>query len=109
MKMGWLSPCGDFTPCESWEHLSVARNLIDEHGMAHVISDHWHADEVLLSAGWVRIGRYEGKQSIQWKMFRHLTEVQKTFLKPYFSDLNDLQVTDYSLLEWEYEMDGGRN
>ena len=101
MQTGWLAPNGDFYPCTLYEHIEVARDIIDK--MAIQRNGKYHPDEILLSAGWVQITRSllgVKEQSIYWDNF--LTEYQKAFLRPYFEE-NDEKVSDISKMKWEME------
>jgi len=98
LKTGWLSPDGDFYPCAVYEHLSLARKILqDEYAN--------RADEKLQNKGFAEItisqlGIKEWR--VYWKNF--LTEQQKNFLKPYFED-NILPMSDIIRIRWEREND----
>lgn len=32
MKTGWLSPTGEWFPCEVYDHIAVAKKLLDDYG-----------------------------------------------------------------------------
>ena len=79
MKTGWLSPTGEWFPCEIYEHLYMARKLSGEHGC--------RADDKLIERGWVKISISQWptrRWSIWWRRF-FLTPEQKRFLEPYFA------------------------
>jgi hypothetical protein len=94
---GWLSPSGQFTQCEPYEHIAVAEELVD--GKVPCIA----ADEYLLDHGWVKIYRESfcgHKWLVDWRGF--LSEPQKSFLRPIFEDAqNDIYI--YCRDCWEDE------
>ena len=99
MKTGWLSPTGEWFPCEVYEHLYMARKLSGEHGC--------RADDKLIERGWVKISISHwptNRWSIWWR-HHHLTPEQKRFLKPYFAPDSELPVNDFERDYWEDECD----
>lgn len=103
MQTGWLDPNGDFYPCEVFDHIGMAEDIVNDLGL--VSRTKYHADEILLQNGWVQITRSLlgiKEQNIFWERF--LTEYQKNFLKPYFEE-NDEPVCGIAIMKWEYEMD----
>ena len=101
MRTGWLSPNGDFYPCAVYDHVEVAREIIDKVNVQRNGSH--HPDEILLSAGWVQISRSAigiPSQHIYWNKF--LTDYQKNFLRPYFEE-NDELVSSVSRIKWDKE------
>ena len=103
MKTGWLSPNGDFYPCDTYEHVDVAEYIVDKLNLQR--GGQHHKDEVLLDAGWVQISRSalgQKEQKIYWRHF--LTDYQKNFLRPYFEE-NDEIVCPISLMRWEREIE----
>ena len=46
LKLGWLSPEGELVECRHFDHLSVARDILDS---IHVSCD--HSDDKLLELG----------------------------------------------------------
>ena len=104
MQTGWLDPNGDFHPCEVFDHIGMAEDIINDLNI--VSREKTASDDILLSVGWVQISRSllgMKEQNIFWE--RHLTEYQKQFLKPYFEE-NDEPVSSIAIMRWEYEMDG---
>jgi hypothetical protein len=103
MQTGWLAPNGDFYPCETFEHIAVAEELVDKLDIH--IGLKYHADDILMESGWVKITRSllgVKEQNIFWDKF--LTEYQKKFLKPYFEE-NDELIGAIAIMRWEYEND----
>ena len=103
MQTGWLAPNGDFYKCSLYEHIDVAREIIDK--LAVQRNGQHHPDEILLSAGWVQITRSllgNKEQNIFWKKF--LTDYQKLFLRPYFEN-NDEYVSSVARMRWDREAD----
>ena len=96
IKTGWLSPTGEWFPCEVYDHIFVARRLSGE--------DH-RADDILINRGWVKISisQWPTKRwSIWWRHF-YLTPEQKQFLEPYFAPDSELPVNDFERDYWEEE------
>ena len=101
MQTGWLAPNGDFYECAVFDHIDVARNILDK--IAVHRNGKCHPDEILLSAGWVQITRSMlgiKEQNIFWEKF--LTEYQKQFLRPYFEE-NDEPISSVAAMKWQYE------
>ena len=103
MQTGWLDLNGDFYPCEVFDHIAVAEDIVND--LELVSRTKTHADDILLEHGWVQISRSLlgiKEQNIFWERF--LTEYQKQFLRPYFEE-NDEPVCSIAIMRWEYEMD----
>lgn len=103
MQTGWLAPDGSFYPCALYEHIEVAREIVDKIGIQR--NGKHRPDEILLSAGWVQITRSlicVKEQNIFWENF--LTDYQKIFLRPYFEQ-NDETMSPVAIMRWEYETD----
>ena len=106
LKQGWLSPTGEFTECNSYDHIAVARSLAYplhfpdyDTRTERRVSD----DEKLLNAGWAYIGVSSflcHEWRIGWK--KNLTPEQRRFLRPYFEE-SDLPVNDVSVMRWAME------
>lgn len=97
IECGWLSSSGEFIPCEPYEHLAVAQELVDDKVPYSV------ADDYLLDHEWVKIYResYCGhKWRVNWKGF--LSESQKLFLRPIFEDYEN-DIYDYCRECWKDE------
>lgn len=98
LKTGWLSPNGDFYPCNVYEHISCARKILKDENASR-------ADERLQDGGFAEITISQmGVKSwrVYWKHF--LTEPQKNFLKPYFED-DVFPMDDFVKMRWEKEND----
>ena len=96
MKTGWLSPTGEWYPCEVYEHIYYAKKLSGE---TH------RADDALIARGWVKISisHWPMKRwSIWWRRW-HLTPEQKRFLEPYFAPDSELPVNEFERDYWEDE------
>lgn len=103
MQTGWLAPNGDFYPCEVFDHVGVAEDIIDKLNVQK--GGRYHSDDILLYGGWVKITRsllVVKEQNIVWDKF--LTEYQKQFLRPYFEE-NDEPVSWVAQKRWDYETD----
>lgn len=98
LKLGWLSPEGELVECRHFDHLSVARDILDS---VHVSYD--HPDDKLLELGWAHITisvLIKRELVIFWGKF--LTEAQKKFLKPYF-ETTLIDVSFNCRANWEKE------
>lgn len=103
MQTGWLDPTGYFYPCEVFDHVEVARDIVENMGVSFYGTA---PDDVLLELGWAKVTRSllgMKEQHFVWE--KHLTGAQKEFLKPYFED-NDEPVSMVAVVKWEYELDG---
>lgn len=103
MQTGWLAPNGDFYPCEVFDHIGAAEDIIDRLNIQ--INGRYSSDDILWHSGWVKITRSSigmKEQNIVWE--KYLTEYQKNFLKPYFEE-NDGQISSTAIILWEHEMD----
>lgn len=103
MQTGWLAPNGDFYPCETFDHIAVAEDIVNKLNITIALKH--NADDILMSSGWAKITRSllrVKEQNIFWEKF--LTEYQKQFLRPYFEE-NDEPVSPITKMRWEYEMD----
>lgn len=98
MQTGWLTPVGEFCPCETFEHIAIAEEIVGDRYIAA-------PDDVLMNSGWVKITRSllgMKEQNIFWE--KHLTQPQIEFLRPYF-ETNDEPVSPVALMCWERELD----
>ena len=110
MQTGWVAKDGSFYPCETYEHVSVAENLIKKLKLPRMENHDRYLgvdapDDVLLHHGWVRITRsllFSKEQNIYWE--KRLTSDQISFLMPYFEE-NDEVISETSKMRWEYELD----
>ena len=102
MQTGWLAPNGDFYPCAVFDHVGKAEEIISKLNVTN--NGNYHADRILLFAGWVQITRSllgVKEQNIFWEKF--LTEYQKQFLRPYFEE-NDEIISSAAKIRWSREM-----
>lgn len=102
MRLGWLSPSGEFTEVHYGDHVAVADKILMKMDKFFEVGP---SDDKLLNLGWVKItvsllGKKE--QRIYWNKF--LTEEQKNFLRPYFEE-NDLSVNKYEKIRFDKEND----
>ena len=98
MQTGWLDPAGRFYPCETFEHIAVAEEIVGDRFVAA-------PDDMLMNSGWVKITRSllgKKEQNIFWE--KHLTIPQIDFLRTYFEN-NDENVSPIAVMRWEYELD----
>lgn len=99
IKCGWLSPYGEFTECNPYEHMSVAEKLTEGKCLYYM------SDRYLLKHGWAKIYRESfcgHKWFIAWRGF--LSEWQKNFLRPIFEDSNN-DIDFGCKAAWEIEND----
>ena len=113
MKLGWLSPSGEFIECGYWEHLAIAHELVEKYYTTTIVTPNIVSipsntkitpdDDLLLENGWVYIGISSfGTRELRigWKKF--LTEHQKYFLKPYFEQ-TEIDINSVAKLRWDEE------
>ena len=57
MLCGWLSPNGEFYPCSSYGHVSLAEKLVEERYKAQKMEDQLRIpkDDLLLSDKWIKL------------------------------------------------------
>lgn len=57
MLCGWLSPNGEFYPCSSYGHVSLAEKLVEERYKAQKMEDQLQIpkDDLLLSDKWIKL------------------------------------------------------
>lgn len=95
---GWLSPNGEFFPCESYAHISAARDLLHDYATSK-------PDAELLNRGFCSISIVtflDHGYAIGLK--QHLTPEQKAFLKPYYLGELGLGMIDESKSMYEHEL-----
>lgn len=99
MELGWLSPSGDFFPCEMYDHIHVADKIVRQYGYQALTSSN---DDILMKNGWVHITRsmFDHELRIYWD--KYLTEYQKNFLKEYFEQ-DIFPVSEICKYAWECE------
>ena len=101
MQTGWLDPAGRFCPCDTFDHVAVAEEIVGDHYITA-------PDDVLMDSGWVKITRSllgVKEQNIFWE--KHLTNSQIEFLRQYF-EKNDENVSPVAQMRWEWELDNER-
>ena len=93
MQTGWLSPTGEWHPCETYEHTNYASRVLNS------------SESRLENTGWVKITRSAmgiREQKIYWD-FRHtLTPEQVRFLRPYIEE-NDIPVDELAKYRFRKE------
>lgn len=103
LKLGWLSPEGEFIQCQHYDHTSVANDILNRLDNRTSYFQYHRPDDKLLELGWVHISiDILGKRElvIYWNKF--LTEIQKEFLKPYF-ETTLIDVSFSCKAKWEKE------
>lgn len=108
LKLGWLSPTGEFHECSPYDHIEVARELADNMRL-HCYDFKAHraipADDALQKAGWVYIGVSSlGIKEFRMGWVRPLTPEQIRFLEPYFDPSNEISVNKYIKYRWNEEV-----
>lgn len=99
LKTGWLSPTGEFIPCETYNHISIARNIFKK--------DIARPDEQLHNLGWVSISIATFlEHGFIINFSTSLTPEQIKFLKPYYYGEYNLELTYGSKLKYEEELYG---
>lgn len=96
---GWLSPDGSFVQCGTYEHLAIAKSLVDKY---YPNDPNTHNDDILYNNGWVHItiSQLDHAYRIGWS--KYLTEYQKQFLKRYFeSDI--IVISKFDIIKWRLE------
>lgn len=106
LKIGWLAPNGGLYECNSYDHISTARDLVTQFGYPKIdpIEGYLQPDENLLKHKWVHIGLSSlGRKEwrISWEKF--LTEAQKQVLVPYFEE-SEIPMNYFSQAKWDQEM-----
>ena len=84
MQTGWLSPTGEWHPCETYEHTNYASRVLNS------------SESRLENTGWVKITRSAmgtREQKIYWDLRHTLTPEQVRFLRPYIEE-NDIPVDE---------------
>lgn len=98
-RTGWLSPTGEFIPCRTADHISTAREILNNnYGVV--------PDKELLNRGYVGItilSFFDHGYSIYHRL--PLTPEQLQFLKPYYYGEYGLQMCNESKIDFEYELE----
>ena len=95
MQTGWLSPTGEWHPCETYEHTNYASRILNS------------SESRLENTGWVKITRSAmgiREQKIYWDLRHTLTPEQAHFLRPYFEE-NDIPVCKLAEYRFRKEME----
>lgn len=95
MQTGWLSPTGEWHPCETYEHTTYASRVLES------------SEDRLEKTGWVKITRSAmgiREQKIYWDLRHSLTPEQIRFLRPYFEE-NDIPVYELATYRFRKESD----
>lgn len=95
MQTGWLSPTGEWHPCETYEHTTYASRILES------------SEGCLEKAGWVKITRSAmgiREQKIYWDLRHSLTPEQIRFLRPYFEE-NDIPVCELATYRFRKKSD----
>lgn len=98
-ETGWLAPDGTFFQCDVMDHIAVADELVEKFGYHDI---NCRNDDILMNHGWVHISIsfFCHEFRIYWD--KHLTELQKSFLKPYFEQ-DYMPIPAITKDEWEDE------
>ena len=101
MHTGWLSPEGKFYPCACYDHISTAREIIDE---LKIQDDSNNAvpDDILIKHGFVGISIMTLTDHGFVFYYKKLTPEQARFLKPYIEDEYELPVIQISKDDYEW-------
>lgn len=101
VRTGWLSPTGEFFPCESYEHQMVAEKLCESYGI-NQWSETWPADE-LRNKGWCSISIMVFLDHGYAIVFPEClpSPEQLRFLRPYYEGEYGLEMTTSSKHEYE--------
>lgn len=90
----------------SYDHISVAHDIVNEYKYTSNLLEPIPDDALLLNHGWVHISisNIPVKQyCIYWNYRRKLTHEQRCFLEPYFQDVS--YVSPIALMNWEWDTD----
>lgn len=101
--LGWLSPDGNFYPCQYYEHRAMADIIAGE--VYDYYGGLYTGDDYLMQRGWCRISLSmlgNKAYSIEWERF--LTDTQKNFLRKYLED-ETFGVTSGTKIRWSMEED----
>lgn len=106
MKLGWLSPQGDFYECHSYDHVAAAEEIISKVGIV-VLDKLRQPDDILLDVGYAKLGISslgEKRYYVIWN--RRLTPYQRYFLKDIIENENpEMSIDAHTLTKWKYEED----
>ena len=104
IKTGWLSPTGEFIPCDSYAHIDTALNIYAKLKRIDNIDTIYISNPgaKLLDEGWCSISiasYFEHGFSFAAK---RLTAEQVNFLKPYYEGDYGLPMTDSCKMDYEW-------
>lgn len=105
LKTGWMSPDGDFYPCEYMEHISVAYEIWDKMYKDLFPDITCLLDQKLIEFGWCEIQVITFMEhGFLFNFARHLTPEQKRVIKPVFEENKHFLIKSTLLdLEEEFE------
>lgn len=105
LKTGWMSPDGDFYPCEYMEHIPLAYEIWDEM-YANLFPDiTYNFEQKLIEFGWCEIQVITFMEhGFLFNFARHLTPEQKRVIMPVFED-NKHRLIKSSLSDLEEEFE----
>lgn len=94
LKLGWLSSSGEFIECGTYEHVSIAHELVDKLPCRSPAELRKADDDILIDNGWVHIGisAFSHKYVIWWNHKTLLSSEQRNFLIPYFEDRDNVEM-----------------
>lgn len=105
MKIGWLSPWGDFYECHSYDHFATAEDIVSKY--AFTFNDYKQPDDILLEIGYAKLGINslgEKRYCVIWN--KRLTQSQRYFLKDIIENENtEIPIDAHTLTKWKYEED----
>ena len=102
MKLGWISPDGDFIECHSYDHIATATELCKKFGYKADILERVPDDTLLMRHGWAYVGISELDHNYRVGWSKFLTEPQKNVLKEYLeSDRLDKYCRERLLMEYD--------
>ena len=85
--IGFLSPEGEFTPCNDYEHISVASEILTKNGMTENIS----ADIHLANLGWMLFQQNFAGIPAEVKPIPQLTDKQVDWIIKNYDNINRKQ------------------
>lgn len=105
LKTGWMSPDGDFYPCEYMEHISAAYEIWDKMYKDLFPDITCLLDQKLIEFGWCEIQVITFMEhGFLFNFARHLTPEQKRVIKPVFEENKHFLIKSTLLdLEEEFE------
>lgn len=109
---GWLSPDGEFIPCEPMDHWNVAYELITEKKVIKDLNNYSGIAPMdkLIEHGWIQISflTLVGYGYIFMHNYKFGTELQKQFLRKFIENHKDdigshgwLDLHDIGVIDWD--------